>query len=41
MNSAKMMILDAKRSTQEWCNFLEDFVSGPDIITRVKNKGPR
>lgn len=35
------MILDARRSTREWGNFLEDFVSDPDIITRVKNKGPR
>ena len=35
------MILDARRSPQEWHNFLEDFVSDPDIIARVKDKGPR
>ncbi|MDP2520918.1 hypothetical protein [Shimia thalassica] len=35
------MILDARRSTKEWNSFLEDFVSDPDIIARVKNKGPR
>jgi prephenate dehydrogenase len=35
------MILDARRSPQEWHNFLEDFVSNPDIIARVKDKGPR
>jgi len=35
------MILDARRSPQEWHNFLEDFVSDPDIITCVKDKGLR
>ena len=35
------MILDARRSPQEWQNFLEVFVSGPDIIARVKSKGLR
>jgi len=35
------MILDARRSPREWDNFLQDFVSDPDIITRVKDKGPR
>jgi hypothetical protein len=35
------MILDARRSPQEWHNFLEDFVSDQNIITRVKDKGPR
>lgn len=35
------MILDARRSPKDWHNFLEDFVSDQDIITRVKDKGPR
>jgi len=35
------MILDARRSPREWDNFLEDFVSDQDIITLVKDKGPR
>ena len=35
------MTLDARRSPQEWHNFLEDFVSDQDITTRVKDKGPR
>ncbi|MDP3959766.1 MAG: hypothetical protein Q8Q26_06830 [Pseudorhodobacter sp.] len=35
------MILDARRTPQEWQNFLEDFVSDPDVIARVKDKGPR
>ncbi len=34
------MFLDARRSTQDWHRFLEDFVSDPDIITREKDKGP-
>jgi hypothetical protein len=35
------MILDARRSPQEWQTFLEDFVSDPDIIARVRGKGLR
>jgi len=35
------MLADARRSTQHWHDFLEDFVSDPDIIARVKEKGPR
>ncbi len=34
------MILDTRRSPQEWHNFIEDFVSDQDIISRVKDKGP-
>ena len=35
------MTLDARRFPQKWHNFLEDFVSDPVIINRVKDKGPR
>jgi len=35
------MILDARRTPQEWDNFLENFVSDPDIIARIKDKAPR
>jgi hypothetical protein len=35
------MILNARRSPQEWHNFLEDFVSDPNVIARVKDKGPQ
>ena len=35
------MLADARRSTQHWHDFLEDFVSDPDIIARVNEKGPQ
>ncbi len=35
------MLIDARRSPQDWHRFLEDFVSDPDIIARVKEKEPR
>jgi len=35
------MLADARRSRKDWHNFLEDFVSAPDIIARVKEKYPR
>jgi hypothetical protein len=35
------MLADARRSQQHWHDFLEDFVADPDIIARVKEKGPR
>ncbi len=35
------MLADARRSQQHWHDFLKDFVSDPDIIARVKGKGPR
>lgn len=35
------LILGARRSPEEWHNFLQDFVSDPDIIARVKDSGPR
>lgn len=35
------MLADARRSPEDWNSFLSDFVSDPDIIARVKEKGPR
>jgi hypothetical protein len=35
------MIAQARRSTDEWDQFLDDFVDDPDIITRVKAQTPR
>ena len=35
------MLVDARRSPLHWHDFLKDFVSEPDIIARVKEKGPR
>lgn len=35
------MLKDARRSEDAWNNFLEDFVDDPDVITRVKCRGPR
>lgn len=35
------MLADARRSPQHWRDFLEDFVSDPDIILRLNEKEPR
>jgi len=35
------MLADARRSTEHWRNFLEDFVSDPDIVARVNREEPR
>ena len=35
------MLKDARRSEDAWNNFLEDFVDDPDVISRVKCRGPR
>ncbi|MEN8749664.1 hypothetical protein [Marivita sp.] len=37
----KDMLQGARRSPDAWRAFLEDFVADPDIIARVKEKGPR
>ncbi|MER9216261.1 hypothetical protein NKI54_30265 [Mesorhizobium sp. M0663] len=34
-------MLVARRSTNDWNDFLEDVVSDPDIIARIKAKSPR
>jgi hypothetical protein len=35
------MLADARRSPEHGRNFLEDFVSDPDIIARADGKEPR
>ena len=35
------MLSDAKRSPEQWRDFLDDFVNDPEIITRIKQNGPR
>lgn len=35
------MLAEARRSPEEWTSFLNAFVDDPDIIARVKEKGPR
>lgn len=35
------MLKDARRSEDVWNDFLEDFVEDPDVIARVKCRGPR
>ena len=35
------MLRDARRTPQDREDFLEYFVAEPDVITRVKEKGPR
>ncbi|MAU27544.1 MAG: hypothetical protein CMH45_09090 [Muricauda sp.] len=35
------MLADARSSTENWHGFLEDFVSDPDLIARVKAQSPR
>jgi len=35
------MLAEARRSPQDWIQFLEDFVSDQDIIACVKEKDPR
>jgi hypothetical protein len=35
------MLTSARRSSEDWRNFLEDFVNDPDVIARVKENGPR
>jgi len=35
------MLTRARRSSEDWRNFLEDFVNDPDVSARVKENGPR
>jgi hypothetical protein len=35
------MLADARRSTKDWDEFLDDFVSDPDTAERIKAKSPR
>jgi hypothetical protein len=35
------MLADARRSPEDWNNFLQDFIDDPDIIARVKDQSLR
>jgi len=35
------MLTSERRSSEDWRNFLEDFVNDPNLIARVKENGPR
>ena len=35
------MLSDARRSSEHWRNFLDDFVNDMEIIARIKDNGPR
>lgn len=37
----KDMLANARSSTENWHSFLEDFVSDPNVIARVKAQSPR
>ena len=37
----KDMLADARRSPEDWNNFLQDFIDDPDIIARVKYQSLR
>lgn len=41
IDEMRNMLAEARRSPKDWGDFLEDFVSDPDIIERVKEKEPR
>ncbi|MER8868011.1 hypothetical protein NKI19_30730 [Mesorhizobium sp. M0751] len=41
VDELRQMLAHARRSTNDWNDFLEDFVSDPDIIARIKAKSPR
>lgn len=37
----RQMLTHARRSSEEWNDFLDDFVSDPDIVARIKAKSTR
>ena len=41
IDELKDMLRSARRSSRTWAEFLEDFVTDPEIITKVKAKAPR
>jgi len=41
IDELQLMLADARRSTKHWDDFLNDFVSDPDIIARVKATSSR
>lgn len=41
IDELRQMLAHARRSTEEWNDFLEDFVLDPEIVARIKAKSPR
>jgi hypothetical protein len=41
IDELRQMLDDARRSTKDWTDFLDDFVSDPDVVTRIRAKSPR
>ena len=41
IDELREMLKDARRSEDAWNDFLGDFVEDPDVIARVKCRGPR
>ena len=41
IDELRQMLAHARRSTEEWNDFLEDFVLDPETVARIKAKSPR
>lgn len=41
MEELEQMLSYARRSTQEWNDFLDSFVDDEELIARIKAKSPR
>ncbi|MER8950495.1 hypothetical protein [Mesorhizobium sp. M0809] len=40
IDELRQMLAHARRSAEKWSDFLNDFVSDPDIIARIKARSP-
>lgn len=41
MDELEQMLKDARRSSQEWNDFLDSFVDDEPLVARIKAKSPR
>ena len=41
MDELEQMLKDARRSPQEWNDFLDSFVDDKQLVARIKAKSPR
>ncbi|AZO18855.1 hypothetical protein EJ069_32040 [Mesorhizobium sp. M2A.F.Ca.ET.043.05.1.1] len=41
MDELRQMLADARRTADEWSDFLDAFVDDEELITRIKRKSPR
>ncbi|RWO99816.1 hypothetical protein [Mesorhizobium sp.] len=41
MDELRQMLADARRTADEWSDFLDAFVDDEELITRIKAKSPR